>query len=138
MTDGQAGVTSPPEDRTGPLVVDLDEAAAQDPALTGGKSAALARARGAGLATLPGVVLTTVFCDEVDAGADVATHPAVKEAFEEAGGDRQSLVARSSSVVEDMADSSMAGQFDSIIGIVGFAAFATEVQEVIDSRVRAG
>jgi pyruvate,water dikinase len=138
MTDGEPGVASPLDEKTRPLVVDLDDAVAQDPALTGGKSAALARGRGADLATLPGVVLTTAFCDAVDAGADVATHPAVKEAFERAGGDGQSLVARSSSVVEDMAESSMAGQFDSIIGIDGYDAFTTAVRDVIDSRERAG
>ncbi len=42
-----------------PLLVALDDAAALDPALTGGKAAALARGRTAGLASLPGVVLTT-------------------------------------------------------------------------------
>jgi pyruvate,water dikinase len=115
----------------------LDDEISQDPSLTGGKSAALARGRIAGLSTLPGVVLTTAFCDAVDAGAEVASHPAVKEAFDLAGGDRQSLVARSSSVVEDMAESSMAGQFESIIGIEGFDAFVTAVSAVIDSRERA-
>ena len=72
-----------------PLVVDLDDAAAIDAALTGGKAAALARGRTAGLASLPGVVLTTAFSDAIDAGADVASHPAVREAFERAGGDQQ-------------------------------------------------
>ncbi|HZA86887.1 MAG TPA: hypothetical protein VE466_08415, partial [Acidimicrobiales bacterium] len=60
------------------FVVELDDEAARDPALTGGKSAALARAAAAGLATLPGVVLTTAFSDAVDGGAEVASHPAVK------------------------------------------------------------
>ena len=121
-----------------PFVVALDDPAAREPALTGGKAAALARGRVAGLATLPGVVLTTAFSDAVDAGAGVADHPAVRVAFERADGDHQALVARSSSVVEDTAGSSMAGQFDSIIGITGFDAFTTAVQQVLDSRVRAG
>jgi rifampicin phosphotransferase len=137
MTDGDVGVATPPEETARPLVVSLDDEISQDPSLTGGKSAALARGRIAGLSTLPGVVLTTAFCDAVDAGAEVASHPAVKEAFDLAGGDRQSLVARSSSVVEDMAESSMAGQFESIIGIEGFDAFVTAVSAVIDSRERA-
>ena len=94
-----------------------------DSSLTGGKAAALARGRVAGLSSLPGVVLTTAFSDAVDAGADVATHDAVREAFDQAGGDQRALVARSSSVVEDMATSSMAGQFESVIGISGFEAF---------------
>ena len=65
-------------------------------------------------------------------------HPAVREAFERAGGDQQALVARSSSVVEDTATSSMAGQFESVIGISGFDAFVAAVTAVLDSRQRAG
>jgi phosphohistidine swiveling domain-containing protein len=121
-----------------PLVVALDDAAALDAALTGGKAAALARGIGSGLACLPGVVLTTAFSDAIDAGADVAGHAAVRDAFEQAGGNQRSLVARSSSVVEDMATSSMAGQFESVIGISGFAAFVAAVTAVLDSRHRAG
>src|SRR4029453_17799500 len=105
------------------LVVALSDPAALDAALTGGKAAALAQGTAAGLASLPGVVLTTAFSDEVDAGADVATHAAVREAFELAGGEQKSLVARSSSVVEDMATSSMPGQFESVTGIGGFDPF---------------
>src|SRR4051812_145254 len=114
MTDVQIG--SAPRDVAPdrPFIVELDDEAAVDPALTGGKAAALARAAAAGLDTLPGVVLTTMFCDAVDDGAEIARHPAVREAFDRAGGDHQSLVARSSSVVEDTAASSMAGQFESI------------------------
>lgn len=121
-----------------PFVVDLSDEAARDIALTGGKAAALARAESHGLATLGGVVLTTAFSDAVDAGADVATHEAVREAFERAGGDGRDLVARSSSVVEDAAESSMAGQFDSVIGIHGFDEFANAVDKVLGSRARAG
>jgi pyruvate,water dikinase len=84
-----------------------------------------------------GVVLTTAFSNAVDAGADVATHPALRDAFERASGDRQALVARSSSVVEDTSDSSMAGQFESVIDIVGFDAFQVAVDKVLASRARA-
>jgi pyruvate,water dikinase len=129
---------SPSVETARPFVVDLSEEAAQDPALTGGKSAALARGATAGLNTLPGVVLTTAFCDAVDSGADVAQHAAVKEAFDRAGGGDRALVARSSSVVEDTAESSMAGQFESVIGINGFDEFVTAVTAVLDSRRRAG
>jgi len=120
------------------LVVSLDDEHARAVALTGGKAANLAQAAVAGLSTLPGVVLTTAFSDAVDAGAEVDGHTAVREAFERAGGDHRSLVARSSSVVEDAADSSMAGQFESVIGIDGLEAFTAAVREVLDSRVRAG
>ena len=119
-------------------VVELESPDADDVALTGGKAAALARAAAAGLPTLGGVVLTTVFSDEVDAGADVASSAAVADAFERAGGATRKLVARSSSVVEDSATSSMAGQFASVIGIDGFDEFVAAVREVLDSRTRAG
>jgi pyruvate,water dikinase len=139
MSDATFGSASTTVDAgDAPFVVALDDESARDPALTGGKAAALARGRTAGLATLPGVVLTTAFSDAVDAGATVADHPAVRDAFDRADGDTQALVARSSSVVEDTAGSSMAGQFDSIIGISGFDAFTAAVQQVLDSRVRAG
>jgi rifampicin phosphotransferase len=138
MTEGHVIADSHSVEIEPRFVVELDDEAARDPALTGGKSAALARAAAAELATLPGVVLTTAFSNAVDGGAEVASHPAVKEAFELAGGDQRSLVARSSSVVEDMAESSMAGQFDSIIGIDGFDAFVAAVAAVLDSRERAG
>jgi pyruvate,water dikinase len=118
--------------------VELQDQSALDVSLTGGKAASLARAATAGLDTLPGVVLTTAFSDAFDAGAEIATHPAVREAFDRASGEEQPLVARSSSVVEDTSDSSMAGQFESVIDIRGFDAFVVAVKAVLTSRERAG
>src|SRR6266508_3851746 len=138
MTDAQVGSAPRDVDADRPFIVELNDEAALDPALTGGKAAALARAAAASLDTLPGVVLTTAFCDAVDAGAEAAQHPAVREAFDRTGGDHQSLVARSSSVVEDTAASSMAGQFESIVGISGFEDFVAAVTVVLASRERAG
>jgi phosphohistidine swiveling domain-containing protein len=138
MTDAQVGSAPRDVDADRPFIVELKDEAALDPALTGGKAAALARAAAASLDTLPGVVLTTAFCDAVDGGADLAHHPAVREAFDRAGGDHQALVARSSSVVEDTAASSMAGQFESIVGISGFEDFVAAVTVVLASRERAG
>jgi phosphohistidine swiveling domain-containing protein len=138
MTEGDLGTASRIAEIERPFVVDLHDDAAQEAALTGGKAAALARANSAGLSTLPGVVLTTAFSDAIDAGADVTAHAAVREAFEKGGGAQQALVARSSSVVEDMATSSMAGQFESVIGIEGYDAFAAAVKAVLESRKRAG
>src|ERR687896_2123478 len=138
MSEGDVRTEPRVTDIERPLVVALTDSVALDATLTGGKAAALARGSTAGLAVLPGVVLTTAFSDTIDGGADMASHPAVREAFEQAGGDQKALVARSSSVVEDMATSSMAGQFESIIGITGYDAFVAAVQEVLDSRQRAG
>lgn len=138
MTEAHVRGVPPAVGARRPLVVQLDDAAAIEPALTGGKAAALARASTAGVAVLPGVVLTTAFCHAVDDGADVTDHPAVRDAFDRAGGEQRPLVARSSSVVEDTAASSMAGQFDSIIGVRGFDEFVRGVTVVLESRRRAG
>jgi phosphohistidine swiveling domain-containing protein len=121
-----------------PLIVGLHDAGALDGRLTGSKAAALSTAAAAGLDTLPGVVLTTAFSEAIDAGAPLADHPAVRRAFVLAEGDQHPLVARSSSVLEDTAGSSMAGQFDSVIGISGFDDFVLAVRKVLDSRARAG
>ena len=106
--------SSPPA--TG-LVVDLRDDLAVDPRVTGGKAAALARAAREGLAVLPGVVLTTAFAAAIDRGGLVSGHPAVAEAFQRVGGHGIQLMARSSSIHEDTASSSMAGQFESVGGI---------------------
>ncbi len=123
---------------TRPMIVELDHPDSFEVERVGGKAANLAQAAAAGLDTLPGVVLTTAFSDAVDAGADPRTHPAVREAFERAEGGHRGLVVRSSSVVEDSAESSMAGQFESVVGVTGVDAFATAVSVVLDSRVAAG
>ena len=123
---------------TRPEIVALTDRRALDAALTGSKAAALAKAAVAGIDTLPGIVLTTACTTAVDALGRARDHPSLRAAFDLAEGDRQPLVARSSSVLEDTAGSSMAGQFDSIIGIHSFEAFVDAVQSVLDSRARAG
>jgi rifampicin phosphotransferase len=121
-----------------PHVVALDEPGATDERRVGGKAAALARAARAGLRTLPGVVLTTALADALGDGADVAGHPAVRAAYEGAGGDGTPLVVRSSSLAEDTAGSSMAGQFESVVDVRGWDAFVAAVGTVLDSRHGAG
>ena len=123
---------------TGPEIVPLTDRRALEATLTGSKAAALAKAAVAGVDTLPGIVLTTACTAAIDALGQVRDHPSLRAAFDLAEGDRQPLVARSSSVLEDTAGSSMAGQFDSIIGIHSFEAFVDAVQSVLDSRSRAG
>ncbi len=121
-----------------PTVVDLYEDAALEPAVAGGKAAALARAARGGLTTLPGVVLTTELCRAVDAGSSVLDHPALREAFDRIGGEDRALIVRSSSVIEDTTHSSMAGQFATVAGIRGLHALEEGVQAVLDSRAQAG
>ena len=120
------------------MVLDLREDDALDPAVVGGKAAALARAARGGLTPLPGMVLTTAFASAVDAGTRVVDHPAVREAFELAGGATHPLIARSSSVLEDTAHSSMAGQFATVADVSGLRALEDAVQRVLDSRLTAG
>ena len=112
-----------------PLVVDLDDTRAQDPSLTGGKASALAAAAAAGIDTLPGLVLTTTFSQSPNDAL-------VRELFAAAGG--LPLVARSSSVIEDTAESSMAGQFDSVLDITTADDLVAAVTTVLESRLRAG
>jgi pyruvate,water dikinase len=120
------------------LVVNLADDAALDASLTGTKAAALARAARAHLPVLPGVVLTTEFTDVLDAGRSIARHPAVGEAFQLASGAEQALVVRSSSIAEDLAESSMAGRFESVVGVHGLQEFTDAIARVLASRASAG
>jgi pyruvate,water dikinase len=119
-----------------PLVLDLDDPAAADPDLTGAKAANLARARVAGFPIVPGVVVTT---DAVDRGH---TTPAVRAALEAAIdhtigrlGDVD-LVVRSSSTIEDIGTSSMAGRFTSVLGVRSEAGLHDAIDMVVRSADR--
>lgn len=137
MTTSETEPAADP-DLSRPGVVALDDDAALDPRLVGGKAAALSRARRAGIPTLDGVALTTAVSDAVDGGAAVSGLAAVEEAYRRAGGGERRLVARSSSVVEDQQSSSAAGQFESVIGIEDLDQLVDAVGVVFDSRERAG
>lgn len=117
------------------LVVDIDDPACIDVALVGGKAAAIARSSHAGLPVLDAVVLTTAFTAEVDRGTAITGHPALDEVFDRFG-DR-ALVVRSSSTAEDLADSSMAGRYESVLDVTGPDALAAAVATVLASRQRA-
>jgi hypothetical protein len=120
------------------LVIGLDDPAAAAPALTGGKGAALARARQAGIPTVPGVVLTTEVSRRHDAGTAIADLVAGAVADAVAGLADGAVAVRSSSVVEDQSESSAAGQFESVLDVRGTEALVAAVGEVLASRVRAG
>jgi rifampicin phosphotransferase len=115
-------------------LLDLDDGSAIDAARTGGKAAALAVASRSDLPTLPGVVFTTEFCRAVDAGEPIDVAAELDRALRVA--DR--LVVRSSSVAEDTAESSAAGQFESVVDVRGREELADAVRTVLDSRGRAG
>ncbi|MDP9388802.1 MAG: pyruvate, phosphate dikinase, partial [Actinomycetota bacterium] len=123
-----------------PFVVDLTDAVATDPELTGRKAATLALACRHGFPVLPGFVVTTEGCALLAAGADGAPDgPAhalgelhrAWSALSDSG--RHALVVRSSSPGEDGATSSMAGRFTSVLGVRTRAAFLEAVQTVVDS-----
>lgn len=104
--------------------------------LAGAKAAALAVAASAGLPVLDAVVLTTAFTAEIDHGGQIAGHPALAKVLEHFDA-TQALVVRSSSTAEDLAGSSMAGRFESVLDVLGADQLATAVQVVFDSRRRA-
>ena len=117
------------------LVVHLDDDACLDPTLVGGKAAALAVAGRAGLPVLDAMVLTTAFTAAVDAGQPILGHPAVDQILDHFG--EQVLVVRSSSTVEDQADSSMAGRFESVLGVTDAVGVAEATRIVLASRAAA-
>ncbi|MEU6251637.1 PEP/pyruvate-binding domain-containing protein [Streptomyces sp. NPDC047043] len=112
----------------GPVTVPLTEPGAALPRLAGSKAANLARAARAGLPVLPGFVIP-----EGGDGDTVALRRAWHELSE--GGVRP-LVVRSSSPQEDMAESSLAGRFASVLDVRGWRAFRAAVQTVLDSAHR--
>ena len=123
----------PPEPRCsavgdcGPSLLALSEVAAGDPAVVGGKAAALHRAAAAGLPTLPGVV--------VRVGAPVAglapSSALVAEIRRRLGAGP--LIARSSSPIEDSAEGSMAGRFLSVGSLLDDVALAAAIESVARS-----
>ncbi len=117
----------------------LDDGRAADARLTGGKGAALARATAAELPVLPGFVVTTAGTAEVDRAGDVRRlGPDARQAFQQLVGPGSTpLVVRSSSTVEDQGEDSMAGRFESVVGVSGWEAFLDAVATVLDSREQA-
>lgn len=116
------------------LVRRLEEPAARDPAITGSKAAALASARGNGLPVIPGFAVTTAAHEAyVAAGRSFPPDLAVplERAWSQfAGEGRVSVVVRSSSTVEDVSASSMAGRFRSVLDVRGREAFFRALAEV--------
>src|SRR5215204_2759111 len=109
----------------------LDDPAVSDPALAGAKAAALARAATAGLPVLPGFVLTTAW-----AAAPSPNWRSVWEDLSDHG--RHPSVVRSSSPAEACTESSMAGLFASMRGVLAWGAAVAAGDEVLDSRGRSG
>ncbi|MFF6784324.1 PEP/pyruvate-binding domain-containing protein [Streptomyces sp. NPDC012510] len=144
----------------GSHVVPLSRATASLPLLTGNKAAHLARAARAGLPVLPGFVIPPRLDGSYSGHGAEGTHTAdgtdgtdgTDGAYEERGAGGASalsraweelsqhgalpLVVRSSSPQEDTRDSSMAGQFDSVLGVRGWEEFLAAVRTVLGSARR--
>ncbi|WP_328503599.1 PEP-utilizing enzyme [Streptomyces sp. NBC_00457] len=117
-----------PVEACGPAVIALEQPTAALSRLTGSKAANLARAARAGLPVLPGFVIPS------RAGDDPV---ALREAWQRLSyGGTRPLVVRSSSPQEDTEESSLAGQFDSVLDVRGWRDFRTAVQTVLDSAHR--
>lgn len=120
------------------IVVGLDDPEAVDPRRVGGKASALALVRRAGLSTLPGSVFTTELSESIDRGESIDDEVIMRRALELAACTDRPAIVRSSSVVEDQTQSSMAGQFESVLDVSGVDALREAVGVVVASRHRAG
>ncbi|MEV0169840.1 PEP/pyruvate-binding domain-containing protein [Streptomyces sp. NPDC050803] len=112
----------------GPAAVPLEQPLAAVPGTAGSKAANLARAAGAGLPVLPGFVIPYRGQGDPDA---------LRRAWHEVSdGGARPLVVRSSSPQEDTEESSLAGQFASVLDVRGWADFHAAVRTVLDSARR--
>ncbi|MEV6543175.1 PEP/pyruvate-binding domain-containing protein [Streptomyces sp. NPDC051665] len=108
--------------------VPLDQLTAIQPLFAGSKAANLARAARAGLPVLPGFVIPE------GAGDDPAALRRAWQDLSDSGA--RPLVVRSSSPQEDTEQSSLAGQFASVLDVRGWSDFCTAVRTVLDSAHR--
>lgn len=114
-----------------PAVVWLSDGRAMSPDLAGAKAANLARAGQLGHAVLPGFVLTT---EGARRWRDPSTRALVEQAWRTLSDDgRRLVVVRSSSTIEDAAESSQAGRFTSVLRVDGLPAFRDAVEDVLAS-----
>jgi phosphohistidine swiveling domain-containing protein len=115
-------------------VLALAAPGALEPDSAGAKAANIARAARAGFPTVPGFVITT-------AGAADLGRPEIVDELRDAydsvmsNGDGR-LVVRSSSTIEDIGDSSMAGRFTSVLDVSGWEELLAAVHTVLASADR--
>ena len=124
------------------LVCALENAEARDPRVAGSKAAALATTRARGLPVIPGFVVTTSAHVEY-LGAGRAFTPGLESALERTWTDftdsgRTAVVVRSSSTVEDVSSSSMAGRFRSVLDVRTWDDFLVAVRRVWASADEVG
>ncbi|MFE0176454.1 PEP/pyruvate-binding domain-containing protein [Streptomyces sp. NPDC059002] len=122
-----------------PAVLRLDDARAALAPLAGSKAAHLARAAGAGLPVLPGFVVPYGASGRAGAGGQAGQDPdeELRRAWCELSHDGAlPLVVRSSSPQEDTQESSLAGQFASVLDVRGWPEFLAAVRTVVASARR--
>ena len=116
-------------------VLELGDRRAAEPTRSGAKAANLATAAGAGLPVLAGFVLTndgTAAFINGDVSSELSS--ALGHAWELLSAHGQhSLVVRSSSTVEDLGTTSMAGVFESVLDVDGWDEFTAAVRTVAAS-----
>ncbi|WP_281198695.1 PEP/pyruvate-binding domain-containing protein, partial [Streptomyces phaeochromogenes] len=111
-----------------------DPRAARIP-FAGSKAANLARAALAGLPVLPGFVVP--YGDRSGEWAGAGQLEGLRRAWQELSADgTRPLVVRSSSPQEDTQESSLAGQFASVLDVQGWHEFRAAVRTVLDSAHR--
>jgi rifampicin phosphotransferase len=106
----------------------LSDPRAANVVVAGAKGANLARALTAGLPVLPGYILPTDAPSTSELGAELAV---VREALAP-----HSLIVRSSSTIEDVGASSMAGQFRSVLDVTSQSELVAAVETVRRSASR--
>ncbi|HSK53719.1 MAG TPA: PEP/pyruvate-binding domain-containing protein [Jiangellales bacterium] len=120
----------------------LDDATARNPEVSGSKAACLALARAHGIRTIAGFVVTTAVHERfLRAGHQVSDEVAagLREAWSTTSRDGEvPLVVRSSSTVEDVGASSMAGRFRSVLDVRGWPAFLDALAAVLRSADQVG
>src|SRR5688500_12357092 len=134
---------SPPAaDRlTSSAVIALEQAASAGVVVVGAKAANLGRAAAAGLPVLPGFVLSTEAVALLSSAWELSrpVHEELAVAWSVLSDNgRVPLVVRSSSPVEDQANSSMAGLFTSVVGVEHWSAFRAAVDTVARSAYQGG
>ncbi len=121
-----------------PSIVWLDEPRAADTRLSGAKASNLALARQHGLPVIDGFVLTAPATAARWNGSGPGG-PALRDAWAALSREgTQPLAVRSSSIVEDTSESSMAGQFRTVLHVRGWEPFVAAVLDVIDSAGAVG